>query len=127
MAAVTLIASITCRGRQPAEDSEIQPLLGDQPPQPHPVQVQDGEERNDDDGSFNIAEWARRVLELPFIGPQWANPVARGGPAQPQSNGTGSNVSSTSRLFEALVDMPLLLRRVSPEGSGYCSLDYQRR
>ena len=110
----------TFRGRQPAEDPERQHLLGDQLPQQHSIQQQDEEGRNDADCPIDRAELVRRVQESPYIGSQWANPAARN-PPQPQSSGNGSTASSTSRLFEALVDMPPPRKRVSPEGSGYCS------
>ena len=85
--------------------------MGDQPPQQHSIQQQDEEERNEDTSPFNRAEWARRVLTMRLVGPQWANPVARD-PPQPQSSGTESTASSTSRLFDAL-DMPPLRMRAS--------------
>ena len=107
---------LICRNR---ENDERQPLLGDPPPQPPPrPHVQPIEENND---SFDRAEWARRVLEQPFIGPRWASPVARVIPLPQQKSGSESTASSKSRLFDALIEAPALRKRVSSEGS----LDWQ--
>ena len=123
-------------------------MLGDR--LPHPMQQHDGEDINDSDGPVDgedindgngpadgevindgngpvdLAECARRVLEQPFVGLRWADPVPRF-PVQHQSSASGSTASPPSRLFDALmIETPPLRKSVSPEGSSYCSLDYQR-
>ena len=73
----------------------------------------DGEDINDGNGPVDLAERVRRALEQPFV--------------QHQKCGSESTASSPSRLFEALmIETPPLRKSMSPEGSGYCSLDYQR-
>ena len=86
----------------------------------------DGEDINDGNGPVDLAECARRALEQPFVGPRWADPVPRF-PVQHQSSASRSMASAPSRLFDALmIEAPPFRKSVSPEGSGYCSLDYQR-
>ena len=86
----------------------------------------DGEDINDGNGPVDIAMWAQRVLEQPFVGPRWGDPVARL-PVQHQNIASGSTASAPSRLFDALmIETPPFRKSLSPEGSGYCSLDYQR-
>ena len=88
--------------------------------------VQLMEDINNGNGPFDLAEWAQHVLQQPFVGPRWANPVARL-PVQHKNSASRNTASSPFRLFEALmIEAPPFRKSVSPEGSGYCSLDYQR-